>query len=246
MATTNTTSFSYTTADCITDALDICGRLGAGATPTTEDNTKCLRKLNLIIKNLNTRGYQIFVYKRATYALPAGTASVTIGPTGTIAVPRPVRIPQAWIRDSNNIDQPVMPLSRSDFNNLSNKTSTGKPVNFNYDAQVVNGSTWNNLGTINLWPLADVATYTLVLSYQAPLQDAGATTTEFELPQEWFLPLCWLLAAEIGPMYSVNLQKLQIIRAQANEYIENAVAFNQEEASVYFTASPELAMQNSL
>jgi len=47
-------------------------------------------------------------------------------------------------------------------------------------------------------------------------------------------------------MYSVNLQKLQIIRAQANEYIENAVAFNQEEASVYFTASPELAMQNSL
>jgi hypothetical protein len=246
MATTNTTNFSVSTADIIGYALRKIGRLGAGASPTTEDNTNCLLSLNMIIKALNAQGYQVFTYERASYTLPANTTSVTIGPTGTIVAPRPVRIPQAWIRDSNNIDQPLVPMSRSDYNNLSNKTSTGKPVNFYYDAQVVSGSTWNNLGTVYLWPLPDVATYTMHLSYQAPIQDAGATTTEFELPQEWFLPLGWLLAAEIGHDYSVNLQKVQIIRAQAEAYLEKMTDFNREEASVYFTASPELAMQNSL
>lgn len=246
MATTNTTNFSVSTTDIIGYALRKIGRLGAGASPTTEDNTNCLLSLNMIIKALNAQGYQIFTYKQASYLLPASTASVTIGPTGTIVAPRPIRIPQAWIRDSNGIDQPLAPMSRSDFNNLSNKTSTRKPVNFYYDAQVVSGSTWNNLGTVYLWPLPDVATYTMYLSYQAPIQDAGATTTQFELPQEWFLPLGWLLAAEIGHDYSVNLQKVQIIRAQAEAYLEKMTDFNREEASVYFTASPELAMQNSL
>lgn len=245
MATTNTTSFTVSTSQIISYALRKIGRLGAGASPTAEDNTNLLFSLNLILKSLAAQGYQVFTYKTASYTLPASTASVTIGPTGTIAAPRPVRIPQAFIRDSNNIDQPLEPLSRSDFNNLSNKTLPGKPVNFYYDAQVVNGSTWNNLGTIYLWPLPDVATYSLRLSYQAPIQDAGATTTEFELPQEWFLPLGWLLAAEIAPEYSVNLQKIGMLEAKAQQLLEKMTDFNREEASVYFTASAEVGMGGS-
>lgn len=242
MATTNTTAFSVSTDDIIKGALRKCGRLGAGALPTTEDNTNCLFALNMIIKALNVAGHQIFTYKQTNATLVAATNPITIGPSGaTITAPRPVRIIQAWIRDSNDFDQPLMMQSRSDYNLLSNKLATGKPLVGYYDAQTVAGASWDNKGTLYLWPVP-TAGWKIFLSYQAPLQDAGATTTQFELPQEWFLPLQWALAAEVAPEYSVNQQKVTMIQARASSYIEAMTNFNREEASVTFTPDSQMSM----
>jgi len=240
MATTNTTTFSVSTADIIAGAMRICGRLGAGASPTAEDNTNCLFALNLIIKGLNVAGYQIFAYKQISATLVAATNPITIGPVGaTITAPRPVRIAQAWIRDVNDFDQPLEMKSRSDYNLLSDKTTPGKPLVGYYDAQTVAATVWDNKGTLYLWPVP-TAGWRIYLSYQAPLQDAGATTTQFELPQEWFLALQWALAAEIAMSYSVNLQKVQMIQARASAYTEAMTDFNREEGDVQFTVDQQM------
>jgi hypothetical protein len=242
MATTNTTNFSVTAGDIISAALRQLVHLGAGATPSSEDNTNLLFALQLIIKSLAADGYLLFGYKQASGATVASTATRTIGPSGAnITAPKPVRIVQAWIRDSNNFDTQLTQLSRSDYNALSAKSATGRPVNFYYDNQVVSGSTWNNIGTVSLWPVPDSSAYTLFLSYQAPLQDVGGITTEFELPQEWFLPLQWILVDEVAMQYSVNEQKVVMIQQKAEFWRNKLADFSvQEVPSTYFAVDPQM------
>ena len=242
MTTTNTTAFSVSTDDIISAALRQLGRLGAGATPTTEDKTNLLFALNLIIKSLVADGYLLFGYKQASGPTVASAATRTIGPTGAnIAAPKPARIVQAWIRDANNFDIQLTQLSRADYNAMSAKSATGRPVNFYYDNQTVSGSTWNNIGTVTLWPTPDSSAYTLFLSYQAPLQDVGAGATQFELPQEWFLPLQWILADEVCMQYNVNEQKTSMIQQKAEFWRNKLADFSvQEVPSTYFTVDAQV------
>jgi hypothetical protein len=240
MATTNTTNFSVTSTQIIEAALRLCGRLGAGATLQADDLAIGVFQLNLLVKDLAQQGYQIFSYKTISHLLPANTVSFTIGPSGAnVTAPKPVRITQAWVRTEGNFDTPLMPLSRSDYNALSNKLQAGdRPVSYFYDAPVVNGSTWNNLGTVFVWQPPQQANVTIFLSYQAPIQDVAAGL-EFELPQDWFRALQWMLADELSMQYSVNAQKVNMIHARAVEYREAMSAFNQEVVPVTFTANLE-------
>jgi len=238
MATTNTTNFTVTSTQIVEAAIRQCGRLGKGAVIDADDLANGVFALNLLAKSLAQQGYQIFSYKTVSYALPANTVSFTIGPSGAdVTAPRPVRVAQAWVRSDNNYDTPLEALSRSDYNDLSDKLQVGdRPVSYFYDAPVVSGSTWNNLGTVFVWQPPQEVGMTIFLSYQSPLQDIAAGT-EFELPQDWFLPMQWMLAEELSMQFSVNAQKVNMIQAKAREYRDAMSAFNQEVVPVRFTAN---------
>ena len=167
-------------------------------------------------------------------------------------VARPLRIPQAWVQQTgNNFRIPVTLLSRDEFQKLTPNTQVGPyPVNFYYDPQTVptsTGTTLPNVGIIWTWPVCNQSGNTLYISSQRPIQDidsTGSTSTQnFDLPQEWYLPLVYLLAADIGFEYTVNLEKIRELRALAQMYIDEVVNFSREEASIYFTIDAQ--MRNS-
>lgn len=240
MATTNTTTFTVTSTQIVEAALRQCGRLGAGATLQSDDLTIGVFALNLLVKALAQQGYQIFSYKTVSYALPANTVSFTIGSIGAdVSAPKPIRISQAWVRTNGDFDTPLQALSRSDYNDLSNKLQGGsRPVSYFYDAPVTSGAIVTNRGTVFVWQPPQDAGVTIFLSYQAPIQDI-ALGLEFELPQDWFLPMQWLLADELCMQYSVNAQKVNMIQAKAAGYRDAMSAFNQEVVPVTFTANLE-------
>ena len=236
MPSSGTTSFSASRDDIIKAALRALGRLAIGATPANEDFTNCAFALNLILKRLAAQGYLLWCYVHVTVPLVSGTSSYTLGATGSTVTNRPIRIAQAYIRDADNNDTQMEQLSKSGYDMLTPKDAPGIPVNFYYDPTLDNG-------TLYVWPVINTTGYNAILSIQRQVQDIapGASSTQtFDLPQEWFEPLLWLLCKHVGPEYMVNLQKLQVIREYAREAEETISNFTREEASVYFTVDPQM------
>jgi hypothetical protein len=239
MATSGTTNFNPTRDQIINEALEILGVLGDGDTAAANDRATCALTLNLIIKNWVIKGWIPSLYQTVTHTLVAGTPSYTIGPSGAdITANRPARIAQAWQRFTTGgiaNDTPLTILSRQEYNMLTPKTIAGISNCLYYDAQITTG-------VLYPWPIVNQTGYTLVISFERQFQDvattSSASTETFDVSQEWFLPLAWTLAKLVAPKYTSNLQKQQMIAANADMYLEQVADFNREEATVMFQPNP--------
>ena len=241
MSSSGTTTFTITRDDIIKAALRSLGVIAVGETPQNEDYTNCAFALNLILKSLAAQGYLLWCYVHTTVPLTSGTASYTIGPAGTtpdVTANRPIRIAYAYVRNPQNIDILLTQYSKSDYDDIPNKTAEGQPTTFYYDPTL-------DKGTLYTWPVIGESGYSVIVAVQRQVEDiaAGTSSTQnFDLPQEWFNPLRWLLAKHIAPEYVVDMPKLAMIKEYAEEAQNEIANFTREEASVQFTVDP---MMNS-
>lgn len=87
MATSGSYDFSATASDAITEALELLGVLAAGESPTSNDNTTCLRTLNMMVKQWSGNfdfapGLKAFSRKRGYIFLQSAQSNYSLGPTG--------------------------------------------------------------------------------------------------------------------------------------------------------------------
>ena len=233
MATSGTYALDVTRDQIIEASLRTLGVIGSGETATTEDRTNCAFALNLLLKTLPIETWLLWCYNDVAVPLTSGTSTYTIGPTGDVVGIRPLRIAKGWMRNTNvtpNVDQPMTQLARADYDMLTPKQTPGIPVNFYYDPQLTNG-------VLYTWPVINQSGYTAYLSCQRTIQDISISdgTQNFDLPQEWFLPLSAMLAGEICMKYVLNLQKVGMIKQEAEAWREKMSNYSREEAPVNFT-----------
>lgn len=232
MTTSGTYSLDVSRDQIIEAALRSLGVIGAGETATSDDRINCAFALNLILKSLPIETWLLWCYQDIAVPLVSGTASYTLGPTGTVVGVRPLRIAKAWLRDADDNDIPMTQLARQDYEMLTPKNTPGIPVNYYYDPQLTNG-------VLYTWPVINTTGYTMYVSNQRQLQDIASTgsasTETFDLPQEWFQPLRWILADEVSHEYVLNLQKVDFIKARADMWRDKMSNFTREEPGVYFT-----------
>ena len=87
MATSNSFNYSVTATDIFTEALEIVGALDAGGTISSNDQTSCLRTLNMMVKQWSGNfdfapGLKEFSRKRGYVFLQSGQSEYSIGPSG--------------------------------------------------------------------------------------------------------------------------------------------------------------------
>lgn len=231
MATSGTTTFSVTGLDIIKQALQDVGKLRAGQTPDSDDQTDCLRVLNMIIKALTVEGFQLWTYQTLSFPTVVGQSSYSIGPfAANVTNSRPIRVMQAWARDTATPpnDRPMIVIGRYDYNLLTPKAVEGVPVNVYYDPQL-------NTGRVYLWPTPVDTSLTIYLLIQRQIEDMAIVGNDFDFPQEYYQPLRYLLASDIGPMYGCP-ERTQMRLDQKAEFYRNKMADFQtaEEPSVSF------------
>lgn len=83
MATSGSADFSINRDDIINDALIMIGELGDGDAISADRLSTCSRRLNLMVKSWMARGAKLSAMKMATLFLSPGTASYSLGLTGT-------------------------------------------------------------------------------------------------------------------------------------------------------------------
>ena len=233
-STSGSTDFSISRDDIIKYALLTIQAIGQGDTPSSTQVTDASVMLNLIVKAWQADGMPLWALKQTSFVLTA-SSSFTIGVGKTINTPRPLRIYSAFTRDSStspDTDLPMTIISKDEYNRLSAKETTGTPIQLYYDPQ--GGAT--AYGTIYLWPVPDstaVSNRTCYITYTRPFEDFDASTDIPDFPQEWYLPLTWMLAAYLGPQYGVPLAERKQLMLEAENLHQQALLAGAEEGSLF-------------
>lgn len=145
----------------------------------------------------------------------------------TTKINRPLRIISAYRRDISNADIPVEIISRTDYANLSNKTTSGKAIQIFYNPQLTNG-------ILSVWPRPDLATDVLRFWYERPLEDFDASTDSPDFPIEWAEAICTGLEYRMAPVYGLTQTEINERKERAIVMLDLAMSFDKENTSVFF------------
>jgi hypothetical protein len=242
MAVSGTTSFTVTRDDIIQAAMRKLSVLEEGATPTAASVTSYAFMLNVILKSLQKDGIKLWTVNEIALPLQASKTSYSIGPASTLSdftSDKPLRVVQAFLRNTGVtpvIDIPMQILSKQEYNILGSKFSTGL-INSIYYAPLV------STGNLSVFLTPDSATatnYVLYLTVQRQIMDVNLSTDNFDLPAEWYLPLIWMLTAEMSSDAEKPLQDRAYFDSKALFYKTAIEDFDVEEATVKFI--PDLRM----
>ena len=127
MATSGSRDFDLDVADIIEEAYERCGL----EVRTGYDAKTARRSLNIMFSEWANRGVNLWTVKQATLTLTSGTATYTSA-TG-LASPMNDILEVALRRSGTDYD--LDRLSRGEYLNVPNKTTTGRPSQFYFNRQ---------------------------------------------------------------------------------------------------------------
>jgi len=162
-------------------------------------------------------------------ALTSAAASGNKVYSYTTKANRPQKIVYAFRRDTSGLDTEVELIGEKEYQRLSDKDSNG-PV-----TQIFHRSTLTN-ATVFAWPADGGSSVDkLVLITQNLADDFDATADNPEFPIEWSDALIYGLAWRLAPEYGVTIDERRAIKAEAQEFLEDLLDYDVENASVIFS-----------
>lgn len=228
MSTSGTTGYTSDALTIIKGALRLVGAISQGETPTTNQTSEAMEALNMMTKSLAVKGLPLWVIDNVVITTVAGTASYNVGLGQTVNVPKPLKVTQAFYT-RGDVDVPIRLVTRDEYENLGNKTSQGTPSTLYYEPL-------RDYGVVHLFPVPDSTPPVVTIIGQHHIQDFSVSTNTPDFPQEWFEALKYGLAVRLAGEYGLNIQARSLLIREAERYMEEVLAFTQEEGSLYFMA----------
>jgi hypothetical protein len=210
MATSGSRDFNLDVAELIEEAYERCGL----EVRTGYDARTARRSLNLMFADWANRGLNLWTVKQGTQALTAGTATYTLDASYTDLLEVVVR--------RSGTDYELDRMSRSEYLNLPNKTTQGRPSQYYYNRQVT--------PEITLWATPDSSTDSLVYYYVQRIEDADALVNTTDAPFR-FLPcmaagLAYYIAMKKSP------ERVQLLKAVYEEEFQRAADEDEDRVSL--------------
>jgi hypothetical protein len=174
-------------------AFKLLGLIAAGRSMATWEYADALDAINALMDMTSVRGL-VFQITDETFSL-TGPALYTIGPAGTWATVRPLRIRAAMGRASNGASRLVRIVDAEEYSTMFDGTATG------LFAQVLTCDYAAPEATIRLNP-APVTGGTLELWSIKPLVNFATITDVLALPQGYLEFLKYNLAVALAPAFA--------------------------------------------
>lgn len=138
--------------------------------------------------------------------------------TYTNKVSRPLKILEARVRDTDDVDTPLEIIEdRKRFLSQTDKETQGRVLELHYTPKITDGQLY-------VWPVCGTSDITdrIVMSTQRVIEDFTSSTHNLDGPPEALRALIWCLAEEVGPEYGVDVLngKGAIISLNAKKYYD--------------------------
>jgi hypothetical protein len=180
---------AYATAgDIIRGALGKILVIGSQETLTDADMQTGLDALNALLDSWWTQSLAVYTLQQENFPVTGNVGSYTVGPSGTWNTVRPVRIVNAFAR-YQNVDYPVKPIDRVQFDAIPYKNVSGMPMVLFWDREYP-------IGTLTLYPVPYVSMQLYFDSYQQ-IQSFAAYTDPINLPPGYARALIYNLAMDL-------------------------------------------------
>lgn len=203
------------------------GLVQDGDDPSSEQFADGLLRLTDIVNLLQTQGLKLWLQEDRSISLASGVSIYTLGPGGSTAMVKPLRVIQAYYRDLNGTRRPLQPLSREEFTRLSQVTQTGQLNSYFVDKQQYQLA-------VSFWPVPDAiaATGTAHLILQDQVTSPVSLTNDVGFPIEWYMALRWGLADELSTGQPASI--MQRCAQKAGMYLQVLQDWDVEDTSVTF------------
>jgi hypothetical protein len=220
MATSGTRDFDLDVADIIEEAYERCGL----EVRTGYDAKTARRSLNIMFSEWANRGINLWTVKQATLTLAAATT--TYNSSNGLASPMNDILEIALRRTGT--DYEIDRISRGEYLNIPNKTTTGRPSQFYFNRQVS--------PELTVWPAPENSTDQLVYYYITRIEDADTSQNTTDVPHR-FLPcmiagLAYYLAMKKAP------ERIQLLKAVYEEEFQRAA--DEDEDRVALKLQPDI------
>ena len=204
-----------TIGDLITEALQELGVVEAGGTPTGNDSTLGLRKINDLVDQWAAERLLIYTVGSTSFAIAASDATYTVGSGGNINTAWPVEIDHVTYKDtslSTPVEVELTKLTPDAWAKMPIKGLTSAyPQAFYFDRAFT-----SSLGTLNLWPVPTSSTLTGYLYAPTPVSEFSALTTSVTLPPGYRRLIVKSLVCELAPAFGRS-GAVQLSQQQADE-----------------------------
>lgn len=158
--------------------------------------------------------------------VPSTATSANSVYTYSTDIARPMRLLQARFGETLTASEiPVRQWSRDEYFDQPDKDSTGTVVNWYYTPELTRGELY-------VWQVANSINQVLRFTYIDPIEIPTALTDSLEFPSEWYMPLKWAVAAELGPSYGISQQRQIILEQKALTTLDNVLGFDVERESL--------------
>jgi hypothetical protein len=232
-----TATFSVTCDQVVSAAIGLTGAIAGGETADATELNDGRFNLNVILKGWADKGYKGWLYQTKSFPVVLNQPSYTIGESGAnVTNVRPERIAQAWWGDTATPQNttPMTGLAREQFNRLTPKLSPGTPTSWYYDPQLLRG-------VFYVWPVPNAANIQdLLISLQRPINDLTSGSDTFDIPQQVYKAVTFCLARDWAIFsFRTDERMARRIESRADMYEADAMNYQEEDASVYFTPNPQ-------
>ena len=214
MSTSGTYTFSPRVAEILDEAWERCGL--DPATLDVRHIVSAKRSLNLLLTS-ELSADQINLWKVASYTptVPSQGANSLSLPSGAIDVL------EAYTRDGDGNDTPMLPISRSEWAEIPDKDQQGRPDRFWVDRTT-------GAKTLYFWQAQDAQAWTIILNVLYGIQDAGDLNNTADLPTLWQDVVCAGLAKRMAVKFAPD--RAAMLEAQFMQTHRLAKESNHERA----------------
>ncbi len=159
----------------------------------------------------------------------------------TTKAQRPLQIQTCILRDIQNNDTPIDPMTLQEYEALPSKEQVGNlsdPTRIYYESQFATGTSNQGPGVlyIDCYGAQDVTKH-LHIVYLRPVQDFNNPGDNPEYPQQWYRALCWGLSKEIAPMFDAEWS--QEMGQNLTESLSMAREADGETTAMYFQSGAD-------
>ena len=225
MAVSGSKDFELDVADYVEEAFERCGL----ELRTGYDLKTATRSLNLLLAEWANRGVNQWTINQKVLTMVKDTTVYTIDATTPTAT---IDVLDVFIRETLGgvaTDVPITRMSRSEYANISTKSSTGKPNQYLIDKQIS--------PTITVWPAPDQnSKYNLYLNVLSRIDDADVGANTMQIPFRFYpclsAGLAYYIALKKAP------EKVQMLKAVYEEEFDRALSQDEDRAS--FRVAPDL------
>jgi len=216
MATSGTKTFQLTIADTIEEAYELAGL----ELRTGYDAETARRSLNIMFADWANRGVNLWTIEQVTTNLTAGTNSYTLNSYDIDIVSAVIR----QIDGSTTTDLQLTRIGRSEYLNIPDKTSTGRPTQYFLDRQTT--------PVVKVWPTPDsAATYRLVANTIQRIDDVTASAQDPEIPSR-FMP-CMASGLAYYIALKKNPERVGLLKQQYEQDFQLAADEDRGRASLH-------------
>ena len=196
MASSGTVSFRPNIEDIINESFERCGL--DIQTRTGDQAISARRSLNLLFSEWANRGINYWTVTQRELVLAKGTSSYVL-PAGVLDFLDVVIFNTA---DATRTDTIINRVTISEYNQIPNKTSTGRPNQYMLDKGRQTDS--NNIYKVFLWQTPDLDTYRLNYWAMTQLDDVTLSDQDSDIPYTWTECICAGLASKLAVKYATD------------------------------------------